>query len=67
MNVLKSFVPKNFTNLSKEEKEVAVINLINDLCDKLCIASLPVVFEHLEDDEGYTICGKFIFYPLKIH
>lgn len=66
MNVLKSFIPENFATLTKEEKENAISNLVDNLCTKLGIKSLPVVYENLTNDVGNTIGGKFIFDPLQI-
>ena len=52
MNTIKKFIPENYKNLSQQEREEAVIEFINDLCKKLKIEPLEVIFRNLTDENG---------------
>lgn len=66
MNTLKQFLPDTYFKLSQEEKENTIKSLVNDICKKLKISSIPVMFCDLENDGQYTIGGKFSYNPLQI-
>lgn len=63
MNVIKKFIPENYKNLSNEERELAITEFINDLCKKLKIEPLEVIFRNLTDEKGVEYGGKFIHNP----
>lgn len=64
MSIFESFIPGTFTTLSKEEKEIAITNLMKHLCKSLNIDSIPINFCELTNDKEQTIAGKFIYDPL---
>ena len=63
MSVIKKFIPENYKNLSSDEREQAITEFITDLCKKLKIEPLKVVFTNLTDENGLEYGGKFIHNP----
>lgn len=66
MDILKMFLPNYYSGMNQEDKQLYITFLVNDLCEKLKIDNIPVVFENLTNDQGLTIGGKFIYNPLCI-
>ena len=66
MCVIEKFIPKTLNTLSIEEKKDAINELITNLCKKLKIEPIDVVFSNLKNDDGELTIGKFIHHPLCI-
>ena len=63
MNVINKFIPENYKQLTNEERELAIKEFIDDLCKKLKIEPIEVIFRNMTDENGLEYGGKFIHNP----